>query len=705
MSQIKQSIQLPLPGWVVFNFVKNYSKYPFFIKGVSRIEQVSNADHSVTEWEVMVKESPIRWRQRDSIDEDKKSIEFQLVGGDFADYTGQMKVLEGDQGSSLILDFNIEWDLQSTDDLLTQHLVSTADFASRYMLRSIKQALLSGKSEYLNGVGDSIITDFISFNREDGKRIIACHDHILSASRDAEIVIIAPGYGETKRDYLSLAYYLAANGFDVIRYDATNHVGESDGSEVRTSLKSFYYDLKTVVSSVSSRYPGKRIGLICSSLSKRVAVRFISENPNCISLLVSIVGIVNLRDTLNSVYSEDMIGSCMAGRRWETTDVLGIRVEGRFLEDAIRDNYHDLESTIADLNNLSCPTVFLVAEQDAWVSFNDIKAVYEKLVSQNGQHNTEFHVLPDTPHNIFSNTSNIKTVLSTVVKSCSKFLKDKYIECNDVAHPPIRAIAAQNRLEKNRLKSCIKSNKESEAEFWEEYLNSYYVLHKSPDFSRYLQDLYDSLGLKPGQHIELLDAGCGNGHFGAFLLSRSANQNTAPIKLSYTGLDLIQSALDKASATHQSLLKEYSEKGISLHADLNYICADIENIELGQPPTYDAICMSLVLSYLKNPLDILTKLSGILKKDGVISISSLRPHCDLSMIYKNFVRHANSEGDLVEARNLLSNAGIIRRKESHGLYRFFSEQEMRGLLLAAGFRRIKSMPSFGNQAFVAYATK
>ena len=42
------------------------------------------------------------------------------------------------------------------------------------------------------------------------------------------LIIIPSAYAETKKDALHLSYYLVANGFQVLRYDNTNHTGESD---------------------------------------------------------------------------------------------------------------------------------------------------------------------------------------------------------------------------------------------------------------------------------------------------------------------------------------------------------------------------------------------------------------------------------------------------------------------------------------------
>ena len=86
-----------------------------------------------------------------------------------------------------------------------------------------------------------------SFNSK-GQRILGYYDHLQgSRPSNSPVVLITPGYGETKREYIALAYYLAANGFHVVRYDHTNHVGESEGHHVNTSLSSMKDDLQAMI--------------------------------------------------------------------------------------------------------------------------------------------------------------------------------------------------------------------------------------------------------------------------------------------------------------------------------------------------------------------------------------------------------------------------------------------------------------------------
>ena len=50
-----------------------------------------------------------------------------------------------------------------------------------------------------------------------GRRLAVCQDRLLQLDDSGPVAVVSPGYGETKRDYITLGYYLASNGFRVIR--------------------------------------------------------------------------------------------------------------------------------------------------------------------------------------------------------------------------------------------------------------------------------------------------------------------------------------------------------------------------------------------------------------------------------------------------------------------------------------------------------
>jgi len=94
-----------------------------------------------------------------------------------------------------------------------------------------------------------------------------------------------------------------------------------------------------------------------------------------------------------------------------------------------------------------------------------------------------------------------------------------------------------------------------------------------------------------------------------------------------------------------------------------------------------------------------------MKDGGRIVVTSLKPHADLSQIYRNYVSVSRSPEEMTQARMVLSNAGLIKHKEAEGFYQFFPESDLRDLFCQVGFKTVKIYRAFGDQANVAVADK
>jgi hypothetical protein len=86
-------------------------------------------------------------------------------------------------------------------------------------------------------------------------------------------------------------------------------------------------------------------------------------------------------------------------------------------------------------------------------------------------------------------------------------------------------------------------------------------------------------------------------------------------------------------------------------------------------------------------------------------VSSIKPHSDLSVIYRDFLAQQDSAPDVERARNLLRAAGKIKLKEEIGLYAFYSPAQLATLVMDAGFNVKTSRLSLGGQASVVQAAK
>jgi len=554
-----------------------------------------------------------------------------------------------------------------------------------------------------------IVSELFEFKNSKGLYIRGFHDHLQNMSIEAPFVILIPGYGETKRDNLIISYYLVKNGLNVVRYDATNHIGESDGDIINTTMSKSKTDLIEIMSFIQKRCGVDRFGVIGNSLSARVAIKAATEDSRIIFLL-SIVGVVNLQYTLNAVYNEDIIGDVVKGKIKEVYDVLGFDVDKEYPITAIKDKYHDLKNTLEDVKRLDISMAFLVAEQDVWVKLDDVKLVFEKANSSK----KEFIIIPDAMHQIFENPKAAKYALKQIVLSCLRYLYNKKISCDGVLGADSQEIAIQNRKEKARLRKLLDINTESEKKFWTEYMTDYMIISKVPDYKDYLTLINNHLGEIRKNEI-VLDAGCGPGHFGSWLTANIINnvrngehksiQQFLPIN--YFALDYAEKVLESAEKSHSKIISKFHREYPNLQRLINciYILADLNYPLDFNSDYFDKICCSLVISYVEAPIFTIKELFRILKPGGRMVVTSLKPYPDLSQLYRNFLKHTKNEKEVEEARKLLSSAGKIKQKESGGYYQFFSSEELSAIMAKAGANNIKIYRSFGNQANIAVASK
>jgi SAM-dependent methyltransferase len=131
---------------------------------------------------------------------------------------------------------------------------------------------------------------------------------------------------------------------------------------------------------------------------------------------------------------------------------------------------------------------------------------------------------------------------------------------------------------------------------------------------------------------------------------------------------------------------------------------------------FSKILASLFLSYLPDPESALQEFYRMLKPGGRILVSSMKPDCDLSLIFTDFTRDlkdgavAAAKADtatLSGARHMLNEASRLFGLEEDGYFRFFSAKELERLLTRNGFDDIEAHPALGTpaQALVVTARK
>jgi SAM-dependent methyltransferase len=557
----------------------------------------------------------------------------------------------------------------------------------------------------------SIGTELVTFLNRKNRRLVGFHDYPIDIQENRQWMIVLPGFGETKTEVLAESYYLARNGFNTLRFDYSNHIGESEGNIADTNLEDLKDDILSGLDYVCEKYGSRKIGAVASSLAARALFRAGREDTR-LALLISLVSVVDLQKTLYAIYREDFLERVKRGESVEVMDVLGFQIDaGQFLRSAIANSYDNLQSTIEDVRNTNAPVVFFAAERDAWVDLSDV----QQLIYAKAGRRQDLHILDGAMHELQEKPEVSRAVLRGVVRSALHYLCDS--GDTELAKPTLKEIGFRNRKEKLRNKIIYESRKDNEREFWKSYLDKYTFVVNVPDYWELLTLINSLLRLEVFLSDELLlDAGCGIGNFGTYALVKkiyTARQNIfsslQPPSLRYVGVDFVADALKSSRRTHKQIEREFqgSVAGGCGREFLksNYVLADLDFRLPLNDNSVGAICCNLVISYLQDPGRTIRDLVRLLKPGGRIVITSLKPFADMSQVYRNFIKIAKCKSDIDEARKLLSNAGRIKVKEAHGVYEFFSEDALVKLMNVAGLSEIETFRSLGDQANVAVGLK
>jgi len=545
----------------------------------------------------------------------------------------------------------------------------------------------------------------LTIEKGNGQRISAYHDRPGEggAPTALPVVVISPGYGETKRDYLTMAYYFASNGFQVVRYDHTNHVGESDGVHFHVSLSSMKDDFQTVARFVKATWPDSTITGVASSLAARVALKAEAECPS-VSLLIMLMGIVNVQRSAATVHQEDVFAGYRNGQCPDSANILGFNVGSQFLGDAITNNFVTLEDTLNDAKSLASPVIMVTAGKDAWVAPDDLQPFRQAL----GRRVENWIVVPEALHRLQENPKIARETYRQLVAQCRERLTKNAFPCV-VLHPNRLDLGRQNREEKIALQQQCMT--EVGPGFWHDYLGNFQSVGKCRDYVKLLDHVFHALGpVIPGQRF--LDAGCGNGNAGVFFLKRLRSGIPAEVPVSdgsieYVGIDVVPQALRRANRAMMSAISELQQVNASSHPMVKMSWAQVD---LGHPlpfpdNQFDRIVSNLVLGYVHDPSAAMKELYRVLAPAGRMVISNLKPNGDFSGIYQSLVSSAAFPQQRKEARDLLNNYGKIRQAEKEGQFCFFDRTEWEAIVAALGCRNAKVYPAFTGQAYLIVLEK
>lgn len=277
----------------------------------------------------------------------------------------------------------------------------------------------------------------------DGRSIRCLLEAPETADEDTPLVIVAPSYALSMRHFGPLSLFLTRNGFRSLRFDYTNHVGISEGDVYDFRLSSAADDFRTVLGALQGWGVSGPVGVVSVSMGARIAFRALRGRHD-IASLVSLVGVVNVQDTLRCVVGEDVVAECLRGNVPDDREVLGYHISGHFVSDAVDQNLHSLESTKRDVADCRFPITHVFAEDDAWTNLEEVESVFGVDFDTAAR---QMYILPEASHKLEYNPVAARTAFSLAITAVARELTGAELGVEQVVSPTFNDVVEKNRQE------------------------------------------------------------------------------------------------------------------------------------------------------------------------------------------------------------------------------------------------------------------
>jgi SAM-dependent methyltransferase/alpha-beta hydrolase superfamily lysophospholipase len=597
----------------------------------------------------------------------------------------------------------VAWVAASGDRIGVEFLSGNSK-AKQHIAQLVQQALTASELCEAPPPSLKIASTHLELRNELGQRISAYYDRLEVSLPNAPVAVIAPGYGESKKEYIALSYHLASNGFQVLRYDHTNHVGESEGDHTHATLGRMQRDLVCTLKYVQAQWPLRPLVVIAANLAGRVLMK-VAVHDRQINLVVLLGGVMDVRQTLLNVHQDDLLKKYLSGVRHGVVNMLGLNLQvDRWLENAATEGYADLATTLRDAALSQAPIVLFAAEDDPWVSLDSVKRVSHVIGSQRA----ELVVTPGSFQPLAERPGKAGATFREIVGVCVTRLTGG-LSNGGLGEPGEGQIRNQDRFEMESGRTHHHRELKTNVEFWRDHLNRFQFVVNIHDYWQLLDHVHRFLGLNEAgmepRGIRVLDAGCGNGHFGMFL---KVNQEYRALKgdekvslIRYTGLDFVPAGLAEAKRS----LEEEQQVASGRLLDASFVCSDLNRPLPFADEQFDRVVCNLVVGYLDNPSFTISEFLRVLSPGGKLILTNLKPNADMSQIYRNFRGQTENLHDVEEAKELLNDSADIKQAETEGVFQFFSRQAFAMLLLSSGAEDVRIFKTFAEQAYIAVAHK
>ena len=585
-------------------------------------------------------------------------------------------------------------------------------YAEREVTRVVRQHLTSPSESEPTSQQATVVSIPRECRNPRGQAIMITDDHLSqSLAPNTPVVIIAPGYGQTAVDAITLSYYLAHHRLRILRYDHTNHVGLSDGELQQTTLRSMQADLLKVVEFVQHTWPTAPLIIMASDMTARVALK-VAVQSRPLDLLLLINPVVDVQAMLMSVHGHDLVADHRYGLRRGIANLLGLNINiDRFVGDIVAGHFTDLASTIADLRLLRSPSAILTIPSNPLGSLPPAD-LPQTFLTALGAHTR----LATVPAPLFGQDLPLNDqhppAFRQLLDQISATIALPTIPAEFRTHSR-RALARQQRIEteRTRLRHNLSQIAREVLRVAHLQLPQLGNLH---EHWKLLDDLYRLLSpLEPG--TTLMDVGVGHGDLvRATMVNqayRSRQRGWSPdhpvqvIGLEYSQ-DSLRQARQSLRALHRELDSDFAGT-LTIHPPLTaeWVHTDwTQGLPFKDHSLYRIVC-NLSLPFVPSPLVTIRELYRVLHPQGRLVLTVFHPNTDLSVLYRRHLHRANQDEFSPQAQIVLHYLGRLREAIRHGLLHTFDRSSLASFLQQAGIHTPRILSALDGHALLAVIEK
>ena len=594
-------------------------------------------------------------------------------------------------------------------DRLPQESEQRLDYVLHYELVA---GSLSGTGIPQGSPGTSL-----SFLRNRRGQVLALSQDQLTnrVVKNSPILIISPGYAQSRVDYIGLGRHFGSNGYRILRYDATHALGLSDGELRDMTMGTLKDDLETVIEFAREQWPHARIAVLASDLAARAALKS-SAQGRMVDMLLLLDPVLNLKAVLNDLHHRDFVDESKSGSRFGLFNLMGCPIDAdHFLRDATAGGYMDLASTIHDVRRLLCRVCLLTTPHTGEFlkhSESNEHALTKHVIEALGGHGTAVRLSSSVTDDGHMTSTPRRQAFQEILIQCA-WLAPETTTRDDNPEADAAELTAQYRHEVELLRTKPNGTHVRPRDLWECYAK--YSLHLC-ELAVYLQHwtrLYQVL--RPTQNrYNVLDVGCGHYGFGRLWLLNEFYRlwSLAPpnnYETDYVGidsrLDTVRSSRDAFTETHRQIGIVFPGMHTSRpHVVPRWFVGDVAAFPFGDA-WFDYVVCHFTLNFSDNPIITLRELYRLLRPKGTLIVTSFTPIADPAVHYRAHVQGEQQKTSAPMHQGILLELAQLREAIRCRKIQSFTSESLAALFSQITTETVLISPSLDNHVLVATVQK